>query len=138
MATVDTTLEKVDFPTIDSHNFGWRINFHTGRSIDPDVIESMKDEAESENTVMVFLDSWHSEEYVFAELNEYKRFVTPGSLIIVEDTHINNPVKWEHKDEGPAMAVERFLIENHNFVADYRCEKLIFTFNPGGYLRRMY
>ena len=135
--SVDKTLENVNFEAIDSFPCGERIEFILGESIDKKVIEHISSRVDG-NTVMVFLDSWHSEEYVFAELNEYRKFVTPGSLIVVEDTHINNPVKWKHEDKGPAMAVERFLIENHNFAADYNCEKLIFTFCPGGFLKRIY
>jgi len=136
--SVDKTLEHVDFAQVDDHHFAWRIQFLTGESISSSVLSAVRERVPKCDKVMVFLDSWHSEKYVAAELDAYKGFVTPGSYMIVEDTHINNPVTWKHKDRGPAAAVEAFLIENHNFATDYTCEKLVFTFNPGGYLRRVY
>jgi cephalosporin hydroxylase len=34
-------------------------------------------------------------------------------------------------------AVQAFLRENHDFVVDTEREKLLLTFNPGGYLKRV-
>jgi cephalosporin hydroxylase len=62
--------------------------------------------------------------------------VTPGSYVIVEDTNLNgHPVESEH-GPGPAEAVEEFLVGNDALVRDESREKLMLTFNPGGYLRK--
>ena len=37
---------------------------------------------------------------------------------------------------GPAEAVREFLAQTSDFVVDREREKLLLTFNPGGYLRR--
>jgi len=87
---------------------------------------------------MVVLDSWHSEDHVLKELEAYHKFVSVGSYLVVEDTHINNPIKWNHSNGGPGAAVKRFLTKHTNFEVDRDCEKLVWTFNPGGFLKRMY
>jgi cephalosporin hydroxylase len=85
---------------------------------------------------MVILDSDHSRDHVLAEMRAYADLVTPGSYLIVEDTIVNgNPVaKWF--GPGPMEAVDAFLAEDQRFVIDDSCEKLMFTFNHRGYLRR--
>lgn len=90
---------------------------------------------------MVFLDSWHGEVHVRKEMEIYHKLVSIGSYLIVEDTHVSkegNPVKWEHDDDGPEGAVKEFLKAHKNFEVDKECEKLGLTFNPGGFLKRMY
>lgn len=134
--SVDKNLEKVSFDYVDSLMCGKRITFLTGESIDPHIISSI--EKYIDGPVIVFLDSWHSEEYVAKELEIYSKFVTVDSYIVVEDTHIGNPIKWKYKDLGPKAAVDSFLANNSKFVIDHECEKLLFTFNPSGYLKRIY
>jgi cephalosporin hydroxylase len=38
---------------------------------------------------------------------------------------------------GPTEAIERFLEDDDRFVVDRTREKLLLSFNPGGYLRRL-
>ncbi len=86
---------------------------------------------------LVLLDSWHIYYHVLKELELYSQFVSTGSYIIVEDTHINNPVPWEYGDDGPMEAVKKFLSMRDDFIADKECEKHGMTFNPNGYLKRV-
>jgi cephalosporin hydroxylase len=37
---------------------------------------------------------------------------------------------------GPMETVDRFLAENRDFVVDERCERLMMTLHPRGYLTR--
>lgn len=87
--------------------------------------------------VMVILDSDHSRDNVLAELELYAKFVTKDSYLIVEDTNVNgNPVFPEH-GPGPKEALDEWLpLHMDEFEVDKECEKFMFTFNPGGYLRR--
>jgi len=57
---------------------------------------------------MVFLDSLHNKEHVLAELKAYAPLVSPGSYIIVEDTHLDSII-WPDGAPGPFAAVEAFL-----------------------------
>jgi cephalosporin hydroxylase len=115
-----------------------RVTCLMGSSIEPEIInlvsESLK--ASGAEIIMVVLDSWHSKEYVSEELRLYSPFVTVDSYLVVEDTHIHNPIDWMWED-GPKEAVDEFLEINNSFITDYWCEKLVMTFNPGGWLKRI-
>lgn len=85
---------------------------------------------------MVILDSDHSAPHVLKECCMYGALVSSGCYMIVEDTNINgHPVYPEH-GPGPAEAVQQFLSENNEFEVDRSRERLLLTFNPGGYLRK--
>ena len=85
---------------------------------------------------MVILDSAHSFGHVLSELRLYAPFVSPERYLIVEDTNVNgHPVRGDF-GPGPMEAVQRFLAEDGGFAADHSREKLLMTFNPGGFLRR--
>jgi cephalosporin hydroxylase len=114
-----------------------RIIFLLGSSIDSITISSIYYTLHPDAKVMVLLDSWHTKDHVLAEMILYSPLVSIGSYLIVEDTHVNgNPVPWDY-GEGPMEAVKEFLSNEDDFVIDKDCEKLMFTFNPNGYLRRV-
>src|SRR5829696_2870122 len=62
--------------------------------------------------------------------------VTPGSYLVVEDTNVNGHPVYEAFGPGPMEAVQDFLKERDDFEADRSREKFLFTFNPGGWLRK--
>lgn len=114
-----------------------RITYVLGSSTSPQIVDHVKREIGTVDRVMVSLDSDHSMDHVLAEIRIYGALVSPGSYLIVEDTNINgNPVLpgW---GPGPMEAVRQFLTETDEFVVDERREKLLLTFNPKGYLRRV-
>ncbi len=59
------------------------------------------------------LDSSHTKQHVAREIDSYRRFVTTGSYLIVEDTELNShPVFTRYEPdlgEGPMEAVMEFL-----------------------------
>lgn len=86
---------------------------------------------------IIFLDSWHSKEHVLKELNLYSQLVPVGSYIIAEDTHVSgHPIKWQWR-EGPYEAVQEFLKSNNTFAIDRTWEKLLVTYNPYGFLKKV-
>lgn len=115
-----------------------RVTSIIGNSLDPRVIDTiMKIMGISSRNIMVILDSWHAKEHVLEEIYKYSPLVALGNYLIVEDTHINgHPVPWDW-GSGPYEAVEEFLRNNKSFIVEKWCEKLGFTFNPSGYLRRI-
>ena len=114
-----------------------RVNELTGDSVSSSVFDKIASIVGNNKKCIVFLDSWHCKEHVLKELELYNQFVNVGSYIIVEDTHVSNhPVPWQW-GEGPFEATTEFLKKNKNFVADTSREKLLFTFNPGGFLKRI-
>lgn len=117
-----------------------RIAFITGDSTSADVLSAVGRfvTAESARTLVV-LDSDHSEAHVAKELELYHPLVSVDSYLIVEDTNVNgHPVYPEH-GPGPAEAVDKFVkAHGAQFQVNERCERFGLTFNPGGYLRRVW
>ncbi len=113
-----------------------RITYVTGSSTSRSVVSQVRELARGKSPVMVILDSDHRQEQVARELAAYAPLVTPGSYLVVEDTNINgHPVDSGH-GPGPFEAVEEFLAGNNGFARDSSREKLLLTFNPGGFLKR--
>ncbi|KKM74647.1 hypothetical protein LCGC14_1398230 [marine sediment metagenome] len=113
----------------------WVLPF-IGSSIDPDMVKGISELVEGRST-MVILDSCHSEEHVSKELDLYSGLVSVGNYLIVEDTHVGgNPVEWEC-GKGPMEAVKKFLEKDKRFEVDKSREKLVMTFNPFGWLKRI-
>jgi cephalosporin hydroxylase len=113
-----------------------RIEYLTASSTAPETVASMTERAEAASGVMVILDSDHTREHVVDELERYAPLVTPGGYLIVEDTNINGHPVVEDFGPGPMEAVEEFLPRHPEFERDATREKLLMTFNPGGFLRR--
>ncbi len=113
-----------------------------GYSVDPGVVQNVrgavaKATAGRDGAVIVTLDSDHTEENVTKELELYSQFVTLKSYLIVEDTNINGHPSAPEFGPGPWEAVDKFLKERSDFVADADCERFLLTFNPRGWLKRI-
>jgi len=112
-----------------------RIEYLTGSSTSEEVLTRVGQLAQGAAVTMVILDSDHARDNVLNELRCYSPLVTPGSYLIVEDTNIMHPVLPTF-GPGPMEAVDEFLADSKDFEIDEKCEKFLFTFNPGGFLRR--
>jgi len=114
-----------------------RITHILDSSIAPNVIREVREAAEHADTVMVILDSDHSERHVTAELDLLADFVTPGSYCIVEDTLVTgHPVEPDY-GPGPMEAARKFLARRPDFVVDTDCQAFMLTQNFEGYLKRL-
>ena len=112
-----------------------RAQLETRSSLDPALLAYLREECKGRR-VMVILDSDHSAVHVSKELDAYHGFVSPGSLLVVEDTNLNgNPVNSQH-GPGPMESVKTFLPNHPEFVPDNRWKKMMFTWHPMGWLRR--
>lgn len=115
-----------------------RIEFLTGSSVDPTILEQVRERIKEEDRVMVILDSDHHADHVFRELQLYSPLVTERQYLIVEDTNVSgNPIFDPRYDVGPMEAVNDFLASSPPFEQDKSKEKFLLTYNPGGYLRRI-
>jgi cephalosporin hydroxylase len=108
-----------------------------GSSTSKEIVEKIKNSIKDKDRVMVILDSDHSKVHVLNELRIYSELVTRGSYLIVEDMCLNGHPVYPGFGLGPMEAVEEFLKESKDFVADRRREKYYITFNPKGYLKRI-
>jgi cephalosporin hydroxylase len=113
-----------------------KVDFLHGSSTDPKIVDEIRRRTEGKK-VLVLLDSDHSKQHVFNEMNAYGPMVTKGSYMIVQDTDINgHPVRPDF-GPGPWEALDEFLPRNPQFQSDKSRERLMFTMHPRGYLRRV-
>jgi cephalosporin hydroxylase len=108
-----------------------------GSSVSDKIVESVQKYIGKSDKVMVILDSDHSQVHVAKELKAWARHVSGGCYLVVEDTNVNgHPVYKEH-GPGPMEAVEEWLLEHPEFQYDAYRERLMMTFNPKGYYKRL-
>jgi cephalosporin hydroxylase len=114
-----------------------RITYLHGSSTAPETLERVHARAEGTSSRLVLLDSDHAKAHVLRELELYAPLVPVGGYLVVEDTNVNgHPVARWH-GPGPNEAVREFLARTSAFEVDRERERLLLTFNPGGYLRRV-
>ena len=106
--------------------FKRRVSVITGDSVSPRVVGEIERRVKG-HTVLVTLDSLHSDEHVSKELELYSPMVSIGSYIVVQDTWL----------PGPRDAVERFLESHAEFEVDHSREKWFFTKFESGFLKRV-
>ena len=102
---IDIDIRAHNREAIEAHPMAPRIQMIEGSSIDPAVVERVKQEARGHNRVLVCLDSNHTHEHVLAELEAYAPLVSPGSYCVVFDTII--------EDLPDDMFPDKFWICNH-------------------------
>jgi len=113
-----------------------RIHFVGGDSIDPHVVQSIRNVTDQALKVMVVLDSDHTKAHVLEELRLYAPMVTLQQYLIVEDTNIHgHPIRTD-LPEGPYEAVVEWLKQTTEFAIDEEIEPIISNC-PGGYLCRV-
>jgi cephalosporin hydroxylase len=133
------TVDVGDFKATASGHPLWKkyVTYFKGSSTDPAIVSQIADLVRGHKT-LVTLDSDHSMQHVYNEMKAYAPLVTPGSYLVVEDTHIDGVPTQPQAGAGPMAAVSRFLKEggSRDFEPDPSREAFIMTFNPGGWLRR--
>lgn len=123
---------------------GDMIQLVEGSSIDGDTIAQLETELNGCTDVLVILDSHHSHQHVLSELTLYSHFVGPGHYMVCGDTVVELIPEQVHRDrpwgpgDNPMTALNEFLARNEAWTIDEQLEnKLLFTCNPRGYLRRI-
>jgi cephalosporin hydroxylase len=132
IVSVDITLTNLA-PSVRKHP---RIELLEGSSTATEIYQTIEARCKNRRT-MVILDSDHTAQHVQEELRLYAPLVTPGCYLICEDTNINGHPVFPSFGPGPYEAVQEFLSANRNWQVDKECEKLLVTFNPSGYLKRV-
>jgi cephalosporin hydroxylase len=114
-----------------------RIEYVQGSSVAPEIVELVEARvADAGGPILVVLDSDHRQQHVAQELEIFRRWVTPDSYLIVEDTNINGHPVNPFFGPGPMEAVNEFLPRHPEFEVDAAREKYMVTHNPRGFLRR--
>jgi cephalosporin hydroxylase len=128
--------------TIDTQVFADRyehpdVVYLTGSSVSDEVLDRVRTLVPDDGAVMVILDSDHRRDHVLAELRCLAPLVTPGSVVVVEDTNVNGHPVYADFGPGPMEALDAYLAETDAFEVDPVSDKFFMTFNPRGVLRRV-
>jgi cephalosporin hydroxylase len=112
------------------------ITFISGSSTDPKIVSEITRQVKGKKT-LVILDSDHRKDHVLKEMENYAPLVNVGSYLIVQDSNVNGHPVYASFGPGPMEAIESFLASNDNFQPDADRERLLYTTNPRGYLKRI-
>jgi cephalosporin hydroxylase len=115
-----------------------RVTFVLGSSLDPSTLQvAGRMVQEAQGPVMVILDSDHSAAHVAKELAAYHRFVSPGSMLLVQDGIIDVLPFYRSIRPGPLPAIRDFVSQHPEFEVDEgRASQMLITHHPMGWLRR--
>ncbi len=129
---VDIEIRPHNRVEIEAHPMAPRIMLVEGSSIAPGTVETVRAAIQPDDTVLVILDSNHSQAHVEAELEHYAPLVSPGSYIVACDGIMaqvagapRTGVDWTWNN--PLSAIDTFLARHPEFTAD----EPPFPFNEG-------
>lgn len=142
---IDIDIREHNRKEIEKHPMYKRIKMIEGSSIDPSIVKQVEKRVKDQAAVLVCLDSNHTHDHVLSELNQYSRFVTPGSYIVAFDTIVEDLPEGYFSQKrpwgisnNPRTAVDEFLKVNKGFKVDESIDnKLLISVAPGGYLKRI-
>ena len=135
---IDNDIRPANRTAIQNHLLFPYITLIEGSSTDPAIVDKVKAEADSAESVLVLLDSCHTKEHVLAELAAYAPLVTPGSYIVAMDGIMEEVAgaprtKPDWSWNNPRQAAQEFA-QNH---AEFRIDEPRFLFNEGSITDRV-
>jgi cephalosporin hydroxylase len=145
---VDIEIRRENRRAIEAHELSPFITLVEGDSTDADVVGHVRQLVDSDEVVMVFLDSSHSRQHVLGELEAYCGLITPGSYIvatdgIMKDLYDTPRGRPEWALDNPAQAALEFAQRHSEFSLeeperDFNESGLDanVTYWPGAWLRR--
>lgn len=115
-----------------------------GSSIDPDLFGRVAKIATDFENIMVLLDSNHTHEHVFAEMELYSQLVSKNSYMVVFDTvaefigvNVMQNRPWG-VGNNPMTAVNEFIKNNEDFEIDPELDNLAtISCNQRGFLKKI-
>lgn len=129
---IDIEIRPHNRAAIEEHRLSPLISLIEGSSIDTDVVQNVKDQIASAETVLVLLDSNHLRDHVLAELEAYSPLVSPGSYIVACDGIMQQVVGAPRTAEdwawnNPISAINEFIVSHPEF----ECVEPVWPFNEG-------
>lgn len=129
---IDIEIRPHNRKGIEEHKLSPLISLIQGNSTDIQIIEAVKSQICSTDTVLVILDSSHLKDHVLAELRAYSPLVSPGSYIIACDGIMKQIVgaPRTQKDwswNNPISAIDEFLETS----LDFEYSEPVWLFNEG-------
>lgn len=145
---VDIDIRSHNRKAIEAHELFPLITLIEGSSTDPQIVNQVKNLVKPGETVLVSLDSCHTKQHVYKELEAYHSLVTPGSYIIATDGIMKdlydvprgNPEwVWDHPTAAAAEFAEQhpeFVLEQPQWPFSESDLTKNVTHWPGAWLRR--
>lgn len=141
---VDIEIREHNRSAIERHPMSSKIEMIEGSSTDQKIVNQVAELAKGHSSVLVLLDSNHTHDHVFNELEAYANLVSVGSYCVVFDTFVEDMPTgyfadrpWD-KGNSPRTAVDKFLKFHPEFEVDESIQnKLLITVAPGGFLKRI-
>jgi cephalosporin hydroxylase len=135
---IDIEIRPHNRAAIEEHRLSPMISLVEGSSVDANIVQSVKDQIGSAETVLVLLDSNHLKDHVLAELEAYSSLVSPGSYIVACDGIMQQVVGAPRTAEewtwnNPISAVNEF-IDTH---PEFECVEPAWPFNEGKVTERV-
>ncbi|MBC8349859.1 MAG: class I SAM-dependent methyltransferase [Verrucomicrobia bacterium] len=144
VVAVEKVLPVKNRKEIGKYKFSERINLIEGSSVESGPFEEVKSHIRQGDQVMVLLDSNHTHEHVLEELRLYAPLVTAGQFLVVSDTVVERLPAQKHRPRpwgpgnNPMTALLEFMQETQSFEREeYYNGKLLATYSPSGYLKRI-
>lgn len=141
---IDIDIRAHNRDAIEAHPLSRRIDMLEGSSIAPEMVEAVRARAKGKACVLVCLDSNHTDEHVFAELEAYAALATSGSYCVVFDTIVEDlppgsyPERPWDKGNNPKTAVHRWIADHPEFEIDRAMnDRLLISVAPDGFLKRV-
>jgi len=118
---VEVELRPHNRKALEEHQFFDMMTIVDGSTIEPVIVDKVRELIAPDETVLVFLDSNHSKDHVLAELHAYAPMVSVGSYIVAMDGIMNRlegapRSKPDWSTNNPKNAAEEFVKESDNFV----------------------
>jgi cephalosporin hydroxylase len=111
---VDIDIREHAKRAISGSQFNQQIELRQGSSTDLDVFEKVKVFASPFKKVMIALDSNHTHDHVLDELKLYADLVSPGCMLLVLDTVIEDLKVDPYRPWGPGASPKSAVIEYMN------------------------
>lgn len=146
---IDNEIRPPNRLAIEQHLLSPYITLIEGNSVDPAIVEKVKAEAASAESVLVLLDSCHTKEHVLAELAAYAPLVSPGSYIVAMDGIMGEVVgaprtkpdwTWNNPREAALEFVRGdagFQLEEPQFLFNEGSISNRVTYWPGAFIKRL-
>ncbi len=141
---IDIDIRDHNRKRIEEHPLAHRIKLVEGSSLDQKTVDSVQELAKGSKSVMVSLDSNHTHQHVYDELQLYSPLVTSNNYCVVFDTIVELMPKGSYPNrpwdvgDNPMTAVNTFITESDNFTVDKDIDaKLILSAARSGYLRKV-
>jgi cephalosporin hydroxylase len=118
---IDIEIRPHNRTAIEQHELFSMITLVEGSSIESEIVNQVKKLVKPGETVLIILDSCHTQEHVAAELEAYYDLVTPGSYIVATDGIMKDvydvprgDLAWQFNH--PTAAAAEFVNRHPEFV----------------------